>query len=195
MSPADSDPCIRFVFKEVRTPRPEDTSNLLAAPGQPAVPKGDQPEYRCHSTSGTSKALKIFRKSSPKGYRSSVSYGTENTSRDKDRASISKVWVMKQTQTKYRLLTVSAFIGTSRSTNADPHRARSGTMIPSILNSFPLAALFVSCLNTAASFEIRRRCPFSLMVTRDLDSRSKSSSKSKGFLGRPFGFPETPFLN
>jgi len=32
--------------------------------GQPAVSKGDLPEYRRHRSYGTSKALKIFRKSS-----------------------------------------------------------------------------------------------------------------------------------
>jgi hypothetical protein len=69
------------------------------------------------------------------------------------------------------------------------------TKIDSSGGNVSVTTLLVSCLTMPSSFEIRLRCPLSLMVMKDLDSFINIEWKSGDFLGRPLGFPEMPFLN
>lgn len=60
---------------------------------------------------------------------------------------------------------------------------------------FPVIACFISCLSATLCFETRFGRPFSVIVMKASDSLISSWSKSRGFLGRPFEFPEVPFWN
>ena len=58
--------------------------------------KSDLPEYRCHSPYGTSKTLKIFRKSSPKGIAPANRKPPKTRVVTKTAREFRKVWVVRQ---------------------------------------------------------------------------------------------------
>src|SRR5260370_42149196 len=59
----------------------------------------------------------------------------------------------------------------------------------------PPSALLASCITSASHFGIFRRDPFSLTVTVSLKAFISRSVSDLAPLGRPLGFPDSPFLN